>query len=42
MDDSEVDAYITKRLEERDVCLQDMIGPKYIDPEPENKKQLNN
>ena len=39
MNDAEVDAYITQRLRERDVCLQDMIGPKYIDPEPENKKQ---
>jgi hypothetical protein len=39
LNDVEVDAYITKRLKERDVCLQDMIGPKYIDPEPLNKKQ---
>ena len=39
MNDAEVDTYITRRLEEKDVCLQDMIGPKYIDPDPENKIQ---
>jgi hypothetical protein len=39
LNDAEVDAYITKRLKERDICLQDMIGPKYIDPDPENKRQ---
>ena len=39
MNDSEVDAYITNCLKEKDICLQDMIGPKYIDPEPENKRQ---
>lgn len=39
VNDSEVDAYISKRIEDKGICLQDMIGPKYIDPEPYNKKQ---
>jgi hypothetical protein len=39
LNDSEVDAYISNCLKEKDICLQDMIGPKYIDPEPENKRQ---
>ena len=39
MNDAEVDAYISNCLKEKDICLQDMIGLKYIDPEPEKKRQ---
>ena len=39
INDRQIDRYITTRLEERGVTPYDMIGGRFIDPDPENKMQ---
>jgi len=34
-----IDRYITQQIRKRDITLHDIIGGKYIDPEPGNTKQ---
>ena len=39
MTDKEIEALVWAEIEKRGVCLQDMIGDKFIDPASDNTKQ---
>ena len=39
MTDNEIEALVWAEIEKRDICLEDMIGGNYIDPDPENTRQ---
>jgi hypothetical protein len=42
LDDYEIDDYITGKIEERDITLYDILGERYIDPNPEDKTRPSN
>ena len=39
MKDHEIEALIWGEIRKRDICLEDMLGGRYIDPDPENTRQ---
>ena len=39
MTDNEIEALVWAEIEKRDICLEDMIGGDYIDPDPDNTRQ---
>ena len=39
MTDNEIEALVWAEIENRDICLEDMMVGDYIDPDPDNTRQ---